>query len=145
MASEGHFWTWHISSKIRIVECWHILLSLIVPDCSYWLSYLLLFFHILLSTVDSNQKYSSLLLILTPHQRDYLFGEGGVQKWGSLWIWTGGLPHHNALSTPGTPLRHRCPLSDFVPRWYLFLWHNQTKCIFFTSPCWILLDCGRLG
>ena len=58
---------------------------------------------------------------------------------------TGDLPRHNALFTHGTPLGWCCPGSDFVPIWDPLLWRNRTYHIFFTSPCWILLDCGRLG
>ena len=58
---------------------------------------------------------------------------------------TGDPPHHNALFTHGTPPGCRCPGSDFVPIWDPLLWRNRTQRIFFTSPCWILLDCGRLG
>ena len=39
----------------------------------------------------------------------------------------------------------RCLGSDFVPIWDPLLWHNHTQRIFFTSPCWIMLDCWRLG
>ena len=60
------------------------------------------------------------------------------------WIRTGGLSHHNVLSTPGTPLGSRCRGSDFVPIWYPLLWHNGSF-LFFTFPCWILLDWGGLG
>ena len=41
-----------------------------------------------------------------------------------LWIHAQGLPHHNALSTHGTPLGCRCPGSDFVPIWDPLLWLN---------------------
>ena len=77
---------------------------------------------------------------------DYLLGKGGVQKWGfPAWVSNRGPPAPNALCTHGTPPGGRCPGSDFVPIWDPLLWHNRTWRIFFTSPCWILLDCGRLG
>ena len=79
---------------------------------------------------------------------DYLLGEGGFTKWGFPLVSNrGDLPLHNALSTYGTPPGVRCPGSNFVPIWDLFLWHNQIYQIFFTSPwsCWILLDWDRLG
>ena len=50
-----------------------------------------------------------------------------------------------ASRTKCTPPGCRCPGSDFVPIWDPLLWRNRTERIFFTSPCWILLDCGRLG
>ena len=56
-----------------------------------------------------------------------------------------GLLHHNALSTYGTPPGCSCPGSNFVPIWDPFLWRYRTQRIFFTSPCWILLDWDRLG
>ena len=58
---------------------------------------------------------------------DYLLWKGGVQNGGSPpWIRTGGLPHHNALSIPGTPLGRCCPGSEFVPTWCPLLWRNRT-------------------
>ena len=46
-----------------------------------------------------------------------LWEREGSKNGSSLWIWTGGLPHLNVLSTYGTPLGCRCPGSDFVPIW----------------------------
>ena len=59
----------------------------------------------------------------------------GSKNEDSPWIWTEGLPHHNALSFHGTPHECRCQAAILCP---------YDTC-FFTSPCWILLDCGRLG
>ena len=42
------------------------------------------------------------------------------------WIQTRGLSHHNALSTPGTPLGCHCPGRHFMPIWYPLLWCNGT-------------------
>ena len=90
------------------------------------------------------------LLTLTPSPPfsflAYLLGKGGVKKWGFPLGFELGTPrNHNALFTHGTSPGCRCPGSDFVPIWDPLLWRNRTWRIFFTSPCWILLDCGRLG
>ena len=61
--------------------------------------------------------YGLITLTLTPRPCfvPRLLGKAGVQKWGFPLDLNWGLPHHNALSTYGTPPKCSHRDSDFLP------------------------------